>query len=159
MRVRNIGAYIAPRFGGFVNATAAGAGDATEVDGVWIDRQDFFSASVVLSYTATLQQAETLTLVSNVQDASDSSGTGAADYGAVYASAVVATGDTGGSTEVGAVKYNVDFLGGTQGAADGTAADRYIRVQFTPDLSASGTDTADVMAVVILGGAEDAPAV
>ena len=152
MQVRNIGAYIAPRHAGAVSITAGGAGDGTEVDGGWIDVQGFYSAQVVLHYTTTLADAESLTLAANVQDASDSSGTGAADYGAVYASAVQVT-SSGGTTEIGQAKFDIDFLGGTQGAADGTTMNRYMRVQFTPTLSASGTDTAIVGAVVILGGA------
>jgi hypothetical protein len=158
MQVRNIGAYIATRHAGQVSVVAGGAADGTEVDGGWIDRQDFHSAKVVVSYTTTLADTESLTIAANLQDASDSSGTGAADYGAVFASTSMVTSD-GGTTEIGQAEFDIDFLGGTQGAADGTAADRYIRVQFTPTMSASGTDTAELMAIVILGGAENVPAV
>lgn len=159
MKVRNIGAYIAPRFSKVeTDVTAGGAGDATEVDGAWIDTDGFFSAQVAVFYSATLAQDETLSIAANYQDATASDGTGAADYGAVYANAVVATGDTGGSTETGVVTFDVDFLGGTQGAADGTTANQYGRIQFTPDLSAGSTDTAKLYAVLILGGAEDQPA-
>lgn len=159
MQVRNIGAYITGRFcAAEADALAAGTGDATETSGAYIDRQGFHSAKVMVFYTATLAEDKTLSIASNLQDASASDGTGVADYGAVYANAVVATGDTGGSTETGVIEYDIDFLGGTQGAADGTVANRYIRIQFTPDLSATGTDTAKLYGVVILGGAEDVPA-
>jgi hypothetical protein len=55
----------------------------------------------------------------------------------------IATGATGGSTEVGVKKYSVD-LG---------AARRYIRVTYTPDLDATSTDTAALGAVAVF----DAP--
>lgn len=139
--LRDIGSYIKSAFCGAASATAAGTGDATEVDGAYIDRQDHLSAKLVISYTATLQQDETLTIAANMQDASDSSGTGVADYGTAYAATVVATGGTGGSTETGTVELDVDLA----------AAKQYVRAQFTPDLSASGTDTAIVSAVLILG--------
>jgi hypothetical protein len=157
MQIRNIGAYIAPRYAGSVAVTAGGAADGAEVDGIWIDTDGFFSARVVVGYTTTLADAESLTLAANVQDATASDGTGAADYGAVYASAVQVT-SSGGTTETGQAVFDIDFLGGTQGAADGTPMNRYMRVQFTPTMSASGTDTARVSAYVILGGAVDQPA-
>jgi hypothetical protein len=130
-----------------VDVTAAGAGDNVEVDGAWIDRSGLLSGKAVVVYTATLAQGETLSIAANAQDADDSSGTGAADYGAALTSTVVATGDTGGSTETGVVELDFDLMG----------ARGFLRLQFTPDLSASGTDTAELAAVWILGGADEQP--
>lgn len=145
---KDIGAYITSRAGGAVSAVAGGAGDATELDGAWIDRQGFLSAKLVVAYDATLAEGETLSLAANAQDAADGSGTGAADFGTAVADAVVATGGTGGSTERGTVEIDLDL----------TTARQYIRAQFTPNLSAANTDTARVHAVVILGGADRIPA-
>lgn len=158
MIVRNIGAYINGRPVGFVSATAAGSGDATEVDGDFQSIKGFASGALVVSYVAVLAQDETLSIACNVQDADDASGTGAADYGDLFENAVVATGGTGGSTERGVVVLDVDFLGGTQGDADGSCAREFMGGQFTPDLSAAGTDTAEVAAILILGGADVNPA-
>ena len=147
----DIGSYLTTAFGGAVSVTAGGGGDGSEVSGGWIDRQTLGSAKVVLTYTATLAEDETLTLASNVQDATDSSGTGAADYGdsdESYSAAVVATGGTGGSTETGTVEYDVDLFG----------ANQYMQAQFTPTLSASGTDTCVVAATIVMSGDDTYPA-
>jgi len=142
------GAGLAVRYANVgTTATAGGSGDATEVDGAWIDRQGFNSITVAIPYTATLAEDETLSVAANLQDASDSSGTGAADFGTALAATVQATGDTGGSTETGAVKLTFDL----------TEADRYVRIQFTPDLSAANTDTAKLAAAYVLGGAVELP--
>lgn len=116
-------------------ATAAGSGDATEVDGAWQSRMSAngvaLSGKLIISYTATLAAGETLTFAANFQDATDSSGTGAADFGDAVAATTVATGDSGGSTETGTFEIDIDFAG----------AKEFIRSQVTPNLSASGTDT------------------
>ena len=52
----------------------------------------------------------------------------------------------------------VDLLGGTQVDADGSCAREFMRGQFTPDLSAAGTDTADLAAVLIVSGKYVQPA-
>jgi len=144
----DIGALLAARYASAgVDVTAAGSGDATEVDGAWIDRRNYTSMKAVIVYTTTLQSGETLSVAANLQDASDSSGTGAADFGDALTSTVQATGESGGSTETGVVELDFDL----------SAADRYVRLQFTPDLSASGTDTAELAAVYIIGGSNENP--
>jgi hypothetical protein len=127
--------------------TAGGAGDGTEQDGYWVDRDDRLSGVLIINYSTTLAEGETLTLAANLRDATDSGGTGAADYGDAYAAAVVATGDTGGSTETGVVEIDVD-LG---------AANHYIQGQVTPTLSAASTDTVALSAVFVLSGARKYP--
>jgi hypothetical protein len=158
MIVRNIGAYLNGIPAGLVSATAGAGGDGTEVDGGFGSVKGFASAALVIAYEAVLAENETLSIAANVQDATDASGTGAADYGATLANAVVATGGSGGSTERGVVVLDIDLLGGTQGDADGTCSREFMQGQFTPDLSATGTDTADVAAILILGGADVNPA-
>lgn len=148
MRQRDIGAHITGRAGGAVEATAGGAGDAAEVNGPWIDRQGYLSGKLIITYQATLGDGETLSVAANLQDASDDSGTGAADFGNAAASAVRATGGSGGTTERGVVEIDVDLSGAKQ----------YVRPQFTPDLSAANTDVAILAATLVLGGAEGLPA-
>lgn len=150
---KDVGAYIKPvRAGAEVDVTAGGSGDATEVNSAWIDRKDFESMEFILSYTATLGAAATLALIANVQDADDASGNGAADVSTSFLSALssttLATGDSGGSTETGVYALGVDL----------TRLKRYVRVQWTPNLSAANTDTAKLSQLAILGGAKYPPA-
>lgn len=150
-KIHDVGKLIDTNFGGAVSATAGGGADGNEVSGGWVDRGVAKSAKIVLTYTTTLADGETLTLASNLQDASDSSGTDAADYGDTgesYSATVVATGDTGGSTETGTVEYDINLAG----------ADSYVQAQFTPTLSASTTDTAVVAATIVTGGFDELPA-
>ncbi len=102
---------------------------------------------MVIAYTTTLAATKTLSLAANLQDATSSSGTGVADFGTALAATIVATGDTGGSTETGVVELDFDVSG----------ADQYVRIQFTPDLNATGTDTASISAIYVLGGADVNP--
>lgn len=139
-------------FAGAVAATAAGSGDATEVNGQWVSRDIAnvgmaVSAKLVIGYEAVLAEGKTLTIAANIQDATDSSGTGVADYGTAVAATTVATGDTGGSTERGTIELDFDLA----------EANEYVRAQFTPDLSASGTDTAKVSAHWVFFGAPKGP--
>lgn len=146
--MNNVGALLAARYAAAgVDATAGGTGDNTEVNGAWIDRRGFNSLKVVIPYTATLAEDATLSIAANLQDASASDGTGAADYGDALASTVQATGDAGGSTETGVVELDFDVSG----------CDRYVRIQFTPNLSAANTDVAEMGAVYVLAGSTDNP--
>jgi len=130
------------------SATAGGGGDATEVNGAWTDRLGtkgmYMTAKLVITYTATLAATKTLAFAVNIQDASDSSGTGAADFGDALASTVVDTGESGGSTEVGTIELDFDL----------SSAKEFIRSQITPDLSATGTDTCSWQATWIFGGTD-----
>ncbi|EHJ49501.1 hypothetical protein DFW101_3505 [Solidesulfovibrio carbinoliphilus subsp. oakridgensis] len=147
MNAQGIAETLAARFAAISAATAGGTGDATEVDGAYIDRQGFSSLKVIIAYTATLAATKTLTVAANLQDATSTAGAGVADFGAALATAVVATGPTGGGTVTGVVELDFDVSG----------ADRYVRVQYTPDLTATGTDTATLSAVYVLGGAQVQP--
>jgi len=149
-QIRSIGDLIAVRnAAGPAAATAGGTGDATAVTGVIIDRAALGwpqSCVVALPFTATLAQAATLTLASVIQDGAESDLSDAATF-ATVASGVQATGDTGGSTEIGQVEVNVSLA----------AAKRYVRVNFTPDLSAANTDVARAGAVIAFGGSNRLP--
>lgn len=130
-----------------VAVTAGGSGDASEVDGAWIDVRDCEGLVVVIHGTTTLQEDETLTIAANLQDATALAGTAAADFGTALAATVVATGGTGGSTVTWAIKLPVD-VSQTRG---------FVRVQFTPNASASGTDTAAIQSVYLRGGKNRRP--
>jgi len=144
---RNIGGLIKSLASGAATAVAAGAGDATEDSGAYVDRQGYLSAKLVITFEAVLQATETLSIAANAQDATDSSGTGVADFGTAFANTVVATGGAGGSTERGTVEIDLDL----------NTANQYLRAQFTPDLSAGATDTAIITSTFILGGADELP--
>lgn len=129
------------------DVTAGGSGDATEVDGAYIDVTDCESVVAVISGTTTLQEDETLAISANFQDATAIGGTGVADFGTALAATVVATGGTGGTTETFAVKLSCDV----------SQSRGYVRLQFTPNASASGTDTAKVQMVYVRGGKNRRP--
>lgn len=138
-------------FGDKIAALAAGTGDATEASGPWVSRDDSAagmakSAKLVITWEATLTDTKTLSIGVNIQDATDSSGTGAADYGTAYAAAVVATSD-GGGTESGVMEFDFDL----------SSANEYVRTQITPDLNASGTDVVTIHAAWVFYGGNNTP--
>lgn len=130
------------------NATAGGAGDNTEVDGATLDTMALpchaQSVSFVIGARATLAQTKTLTVTANLQDSAD--GSQWADI-TDPAAILVLTGATGGSTETGTAKIGYDL----------TKARRYVRIQATPDLNATGTDTATIFGTAIFGGLQILP--
>jgi hypothetical protein len=146
--LRDIGAYIKTAFAGYADVVAAGSGDDTEVDGPWVDRLGFESLVASIGFETTLGATETLFIAANLQDADDDAGAGVADFGTVYASALQATGGGGGTTESGTLELDFDL----------SDAKRYVRLQFTPDLSAGSADIADLVGQLILGGASQIPA-
>jgi hypothetical protein len=146
--LRDFGSFHTAKFADQADAVAAGAGDATESNGVYVDARGYGSASLWAFYEAVLAEDETLTLTANAQDASDGSGTGVADFGTAYAATVVATGGTGGSTERGAVRLADLNLAGSAG---------YLRSQVTPNLSNSATDTLRLQLVWVFGPGAEIP--
>lgn len=133
-------------------ATAGGSGDATEVDGAWVDRKPadrgpYHSAKLVIAYTATLAEGKKLSFAANIQDATSSGGAGAADFGEALAATNVATGGSGGSTEVGTIELDFDL----------SDAKEFVRSQITPDLDATGTDTCAWRATWIFFGSDRGP--
>lgn len=158
IQAKDIGSYL-DAASGFIggSATAAGSGDATYKAGAILDLHDLdhpLSGAIVVPYSATLQEDETLSLKAKIEHGDDSGLSDAADYTfgqpdglAEYAEAVFATGGTGGSTEVGCALFRYDLSG----------LKRYFRVSVYPDLSASGTDTATFAAGLVLGGKANMP--
>lgn len=123
---------------------AAGAGDAVEVNGATIDRKGFNSCVCLLPHEAALTASQTLTVAVQLQHGDESDASDMADLGAAYD----VTSATLSASGEGLLSFNLDLSG----------VKRYFRLQVTPDLSHSSTDTAEVSSVVVLGGAEDLPA-
>lgn len=140
-QMRDFGALCGARFLDYFAFTTST--DGSEQTSAYIDRTGFESCKVVLAYETTLTAAETLTIAANLQNDDDGAGTNLADFGDAMTAAVVATGESGGSTENGVVELDFDL----------STARRYIRVQFTPTLSASSSDVGAIMAIAIMGGA------
>lgn len=145
---RNIGGVLTSRMLGVAEAVAAGTGDATEVDSVSFDRQStqhFLSCKVVIGAAATLTSGKTLAVAANLQDSTNDSDW--VDFGTVVASAVLLTATSA-----------AEFLGVLELDRDLSAANRYVRIQATPDLSHTGTDTAVLSLTLVLGGGDEVPA-
>ena len=150
-QIRNIGALITA-LAAVANtaATAGGSGDAVEVEGDILDRAAIGnpqSGVLAIPFSATLAEGETLSLAFEAEsgNASNLSDASALKTGA---SAVVATGPSGGGTVRGTLEVDLSLAG----------AGRYVRAKVTPDLSAANTDTAALAGVMIFGGADRVPA-
>lgn len=148
--LRNVGSMLTTRLASvFTSLTAAGTGDATAVNGITIDRTALNlpgSAVFTTLFSAVLAATKTLSLATVIQHSDD--GSTWATY-VSEAATVVATGPTGGATVTGQHAINVNLR----------AAKRYVRSVVTPDLSATGTDTATIVEVAVLGGENPLPAV
>lgn len=133
-------------------ATAAGTGDATTVTGRTVDRFSLGGGSMPnvanmgVAYEATLASGATLKFGYAVQDSAD--GSTWADYQTATYSAAVATGPNGG----GAVSGTFDI-----GSVNLSSARRYVRLNYNPDLSAGGTDTAVARAIGFFAGFDRLP--
>lgn len=148
----DVAALLSAKIGSaFTAATAAGTGDNTAVTGSTIDRASGAgrpsSAALLILWQATLAAAATLTIKSVKVEHSDD-GSSWSDYLTYTDPGVVGTGQTGGSTEKGVVKL----------ACDLSSAKRYVRLDFTPDLSAANTDTASIVGAMVLAGFDRLPA-
>jgi hypothetical protein len=147
---RDIAALIAvARMCANTAVTAGGAGDNTAVTGVIIDRAALGwpdSAVAAVTYSAALAATQTLSIGYTAQSG-DNSGLSDAATLKTAALAVVATGPEGGGTVTGTFEVALSLRG----------AGRYVRVNFTPDLSRANTDTAALAGVLVVGGSKRAP--
>lgn len=150
-----------------VSATAGGAGNNVAVTGTTIDRETLqpygagatysnvvpIGARFLLFYDASITATKTLSIGTvQVQHSSDGttwttlwdqSGAAALTEPSGWpASGVVAT-----ATGQGVLSY----------AADLTGANRYVRFNFTPDLSNTATDTVTLAAISVLSGMGEVP--
>lgn len=133
--------------------TAGATEDGVEVTGETVDRMNTSAGAMAQScvlaipYLASLAAAKTIAFKVDIQDSADGSTWNTAE--AVQASTVAATGTAGtGSNEAGVVEKEINL----------SQYERYIRFNITPDLSATGTDTAVWSAVCALGGYDYVPA-
>lgn len=126
--------------------TAAGTGDATKVTGQTVDRKvgtaKARSCVVSTAYLAALTAAKTISLAHEVQYSDDGSTWDTAVV--IEASAVKATG-AGNKRGVDEHKINLE------------SQKRYFRINVTPDLSHTSTDTATFHTTVVLGGFSQVP--
>ncbi|MEK9505152.1 hypothetical protein [Gaopeijia maritima] len=142
--MHNIGALLTAAACDLVSLSTSN--DGSEIDGAYVDRSGHLSAKLVIAFEAALTEDETLTVAANLQDDADGAGAGT-DYGDALASAVVATGGSGGTTERGVAVLDVDLAGAKQ----------FIRPQYTLSLSAGSSDTVLGAAVLILGPKQETP--
>jgi hypothetical protein len=129
-----------------VQVTASASVPELAVDGIAIDRQDFFSAVIVVPVSATLGEDNTLTVSAKLQDSAN--GTNFDDVTGLATGNVILTGDEGGSTETALLRIDANL----------SSLRRYIRVVLTGQMSATSADTTRAAAVCELGGAQIKPA-
>ena len=142
----NSGAYLALRAGDLQSLTAGS--EPSEVVSPWISVSGYRSGVLSVFASATLTDAATLTLSDlTVETASDDQGTSARALEADASTPFVLTGGTGGSTETGVFRLDVDFEG----------ADTFVRFKYVPAFSRSDTDTANLFSGFVLGGPEVIP--
>jgi hypothetical protein len=143
--IADIGKYIKAASCNGISITAGGTGDDTALTGATIDRLGYGSVEFVIAYKTSLAASETLSFAAEYQLSSDGSSWDTAV--SLQAATVARTGAV--TNGQGVVKFDVNLEG----------LKRYIRFNFTPNLSRANTDTAVVYGTAILGGADLLPAV
>lgn len=141
----DIGAYLKVSASAGGRLVAAGTGDAAEVTGIGVDTLGYGSAKLVIAAQAVNTATKKLQLSSVKISYSADNSSWDSDTEQLSANVDVVTG-TG--AQVGSYTLDIDLTG----------QKRYVRVKYTPDHTASGTDTAEVTAVFVLGGASTVPA-
>ncbi|HVJ44729.1 MAG TPA: hypothetical protein VM639_24745 [Dongiaceae bacterium] len=132
------------------DVTAGATPDNHNVTGLAIDRETMHlppAAVLAVYFEAVLGAAKTLAIKNVSIQHSDDGATNWATYLTLTDPGVVATGQSGGSTERGQVQNSVNLSG----------AKRWVRTMFTPDLSATNTDTCEVMSSLIFTGFDTIP--
>ena len=148
----DVHSLITPRLAAVIPVlVAGGAGNNAAVTGLVIDRFAFGSlplcADLVLGFDASLAAGDTLSLKAvSLQTSTD--GVNFSAYASFADPGVVATGPAGGGAVQGQVRFGVNL----------SSANRYLRLAFTPVLSAAANDTARLAALLILAGFDTWPA-
>jgi len=140
----DIGASITGKFAGAGTATAGGTGDATKVTGQTINRDGFNSGVVQIVWQAAIANTKTLSFTAELQESSDGSSWDTAEE--ILAATVVQTA-TSSTTFYGVKEIDLNFA----------SRKRYVRVNITPDLNNTATDTLTWAAPMVLGGATVIP--
>ena len=129
--------------------TAGSGGDGVAINGVEIDTDAFptrfNNITVLVPCEAVLGDGETATVVAKIQTREESDGNWVDIAGAE--AQIVLIGGAGGTTERSVLKVGADMA----------FAERRLRIEVTPTLSASATDTAAVSASAVFAGAEALP--
>ena len=127
--------------------TAGGTGDAAAITGTTIDTLAYRGDAMLLivSANAKLADTKTLSVAATLQESSDGTNWDSAET--LYAATVIATGATPTTwyDEVKATHVELKHR------------KRYIRFNVTPDLSNTGTDTATIHIVGVMGGSKVTP--
>jgi hypothetical protein len=155
IQAKDFGSYLGALLGTATKTiTAAGTGDAAYEEGAIADMQSLdhpLSGLIVIPYSTTLAEDKTLTMKVKIEHGDESNLSDAADYAfgmpdgtAEQSLGVVATGDTGGSTETGIETQRIDLSG----------LKRYFRIDVYVDLNATGTDTVTFSSALVYGGME-----
>lgn len=152
----------------YVAATAGGSGDNTLVTGLTLNRASLVQNGLStltgilptyvmfnLFYEAVLAGAATLSIKTVlIEDSANGSSwatfldqTSTPRPNGWPASGVVDTGGTGGTTQRGIVRFGANIQGARQ----------YIRIKYTPDLSASGTDTGKFTVSALFAAFQELP--
>ncbi len=133
--------------------TAGGAADSVTFTGTSIDREGFSNGSLPKSvnvdviYSATLGSGNTLAISFEIDSAPDNS---TWTPFATEASAVIATGPSGGGVVSGVTRMTLPSAASAGVNLD--AAQRYLRTLFVPHLNRAGTDTAIIAALGVFAG-------
>jgi hypothetical protein len=127
--------------------TAGGNGDNTKITGQYFDRAGYDSMVLAIAAFANLTNTKLLTFAVEMVESDDhSTWSSPAEVVQAATTLLIATSST-------------VFWGSTQIAVDLKSRKKYVRFDITPNLDASGTDTALWTAVGVLGGAQILPAV
>ena len=130
-------------------ATAGGAGNNVARTGLTIDRNAYgvaLGAMVAIAYTAVLGATNTLT-IRQCQVEHSPDGSAWSVLRTFPDPGVVATGPAGGGTVNSAVLIQLDLK----------SANRYVRFDYTPQLSAASVDTCNSMPIAIMHGHDRYP--
>ena len=127
------------------SVTAGGSGDATKVTGTSIERSGFYGGLLNIVANVTIADTKTLAYAVEIQESPDNSTWATAVV--LQAETVVFTSD-GGDTNT---RVNVPLV------VDLNSYGKYVRFNITPNLSASGTDTASVTADLIVTDSNESP--
>ena len=123
----------------FTEVTAGGSGDATKITGLAVDRLDYGSGLLVISGNGTIGNTETVSLEVEIQDCDTEGGT--------YETAVVLEADAVVLTASGALTNKRFEVGIPIGLAQ---YKQWVKLNVTPNLSASGTDTLELMGSLVV---------
>lgn len=136
------------------SVTAGGSGDATEVNGLALNLNDVMakgerSIAALIYGVATVADTKALTLAANWQQADDVSfSVNAEDIANPLTVTTVFTAAGAQTAKPWGVRLSLNYERVTR---------KYVRIQFTPDLTASGTDTATIQAAYVIGQAQELP--